>query len=63
MTRAWPLQEGVPGEETDHAHDRSFWVAHGLVNGVDFWSEAACGARVGDRYLDWTEPPVITANG
>ena len=23
----------------------------------------AVGARVGDRYQDWTEPPVITANG
>ena len=41
MTRAWPLEDGVPGEETDHVHHRSFWVAHGLVNGVDFWSEAA----------------------
>ena len=40
MTRAWPLQDGVPGEEHDHEHHRSFWVAHGLVNGVDFWSEA-----------------------
>lgn len=39
MTRAWPLA-GVPGETTDHAHHRSFWVAHGLVNGVDCWSEA-----------------------
>ena len=41
MTRAWPLAEGVPGEETDHPHHRSFWVAHGRVNGVDFWSEEA----------------------
>ena len=40
MTRAWPLQDGVPGEDTDHVHHRSFWVAHGLVNGVDFWTEA-----------------------
>ena len=40
MTRAWPLQDGVPGEEHDHVHHRSFWVAHGLVNGVDFWTEA-----------------------
>lgn len=39
MTRAWPLA-GIPGETTDHVHHRSFWVAHGLVNGVDFWSEA-----------------------
>ena len=40
MTRAWPLEDGVAGEEHDHVHHRSFWVAHGLVNGVDFWSEA-----------------------
>lgn len=40
MTRAWPLAGGVAGEETDHVHHRSCWVAHGLVNGVDFWSEA-----------------------
>ena len=39
MTRAWPVAEGVPDEEHDHVHHRSFWVAHGLVNGVDFWSE------------------------
>lgn len=29
MTRAWPLQEGVPGEETDHVHHRSVWVRTG----------------------------------
>ena len=40
MTRAWPLDDGAPGEDRDHVHHRSFWVAHGLVNGVDFWSEA-----------------------
>ena len=40
MTRAWPVDDGVPGEDTDHVHHRSLWVAHGLVNGVDFWSEA-----------------------
>ena len=40
MTRAWPVETGVPGEEMDHLHHRSFWMAHGLVNGIDFWSEA-----------------------
>jgi len=39
MTRAWPVVEGVAGEETDHVHHKSFWVAHGLVNGSDHWSE------------------------
>jgi hypothetical protein len=38
MTRSWPMAE-VPGEEHDHPHHRSLWFAHGLVNGVDFWSE------------------------
>jgi hypothetical protein len=40
MTRDWPMAN-PPGEEHDHPHHRSFWYAHGLVNGVDFWSEEA----------------------
>jgi hypothetical protein len=40
MTRSWPMEE-VPNEERDHPHHRSLWYAHGAVNGVDFWSEAA----------------------
>ena len=38
MTRSYPMEK-VEGEETDHKHHRSLWFAHGLVNGVDFWSE------------------------
>ncbi|MCE9610040.1 MAG: PmoA family protein [Chthoniobacter sp.] len=46
MTRGWPMQD-TPGEEHDHPHHRSLWFAHGLVNGVDFWSEqATAGAGV-----------------
>jgi hypothetical protein len=37
-TRAYPMEK-VDGEDTDHPHQRSFWFTHGLVNGVDFWSE------------------------
>ncbi len=40
MTRDWPMKD-TPGEDHDHPHHRSLWFAHGLVNGVDFWSEAA----------------------
>jgi hypothetical protein len=40
MTRSWPMEE-APDEEHDHPHHRSLWFAHGMVNGVDFWSEAA----------------------
>jgi len=38
MTRKWPM-ESPPGEDHDHPHHRSLWFAHGLVNGIDFWSE------------------------
>jgi len=38
MTRDWPMKN-PPGEEHDHPHHRSLWFAHGLINGVDFWSE------------------------
>ena len=39
FTRAYPM-ETVPGETRDHPHQRSMWVTHGKVNGVDFWTEA-----------------------
>ena len=40
MTRDWPMAE-TEGEERDHPHHRSLWFSHGLVNGVDFWTEAS----------------------
>jgi hypothetical protein len=39
MTRNWPLKEGVPDEDKDHPHHKSFWWGHGSMNGVDFWAE------------------------
>ena len=38
MTRNWPMKT-TPNEEHDHPHHRSFWFAHGSINGYDFWSE------------------------
>src|SRR5579883_2748320 len=38
MTRNWPMKT-TPNEEHDHPHHRSFWFAHGSINGQDFWSE------------------------
>jgi hypothetical protein len=38
MTRNWPIAEGE-NEEQDHPHHKSFWWAHGDMNGVDFWAE------------------------
>ena len=38
VTRAYPLED-IATEEHDHIHQRSCWMTHGKVNGVDFWSE------------------------
>lgn len=38
MTRSWPMAE-AENEEHDHPHHKSFWWAHGDMNGVDFWAE------------------------
>ncbi len=57
MTRNWPMKE-VPGEERDHPHQRSFWWAHGALNGHDFWSEGAnAGRTLHDRFLDVKSGP------
>lgn len=45
MTRNWPMKT-TPGEEQDHPHHRSFWFAHGAVNGHDFWSEEKAFGRI-----------------
>ena len=37
-TRAYPM-ETMSDEDHDHPHQRSFWLTHGKLNGVDFWSE------------------------
>jgi methane monooxygenase PmoA-like len=55
LTRAWPMEKGLPGGSTDHVHQKSAWFCHGDVipegleltaaeknrsaAGVDFWSE------------------------
>ena len=40
LTRNWPMSEDDPDDSRDHVHQQSFWVAHGDVNGVDYWSLA-----------------------
>jgi hypothetical protein len=39
MTRSFPVGPVIEGEAEDHIHHRSLWIGHGLVNGIDFWSE------------------------
>jgi hypothetical protein len=46
MTRNWPMKKGVPGEATDHPHQKSIWFTHGSVNGVDFWTENRKSGRI-----------------
>ena len=38
LTRGFPT-ETFEGETDDHRHHRGIWVAHGLVNGADLWTE------------------------
>lgn len=46
MTRNWPIRKGVKGEAADHVHHKSLWLAHGDVNGVDFWLEGAKRGKI-----------------
>lgn len=39
LTRNFPFEDSIPGEEHDHPHHVSVWFTHGLVNGVDFWAQ------------------------
>ena len=56
MTRNWPMSEGE-GEEHDHPHHKSFWYAHGEINGHDFWSESSqAGTTRPDSYTHLTLP-------
>lgn len=41
MTRGFPM-EAREDEATDHPHHQSMWLAHGDVNGLDFWHDPAC---------------------
>lgn len=40
VTRAFPMETNVPGEDHDEPHQRAMYFAHGDINGYDFWGEA-----------------------
>jgi Methane oxygenase PmoA len=47
MTRNFPMKDAGPDEKTDHDHQRSMWLTHGEVNGIDFWlDDEHCGKIV-----------------
>ena len=50
ITRNWPMGF-QPGEAKDHPHHRSFWYAHGDVNGHDFWSESSRAGTIQHMYF------------
>ncbi len=39
VTRNYPMRDDLPGEDKDHKHHRSVWIAYGEVNGTDNWCE------------------------
>lgn len=39
VTRNFPMRNDIAGEDTDHKHHRSVWIAYGDVNGTDNWCE------------------------
>jgi Methane oxygenase PmoA len=41
LTRRFPMQTDIPGEDRDEPHQRAMYFAHGDINGLDFWGEAA----------------------
>jgi len=41
MTRDFPMKRDYERVQTDHPHQRSFWFAHGNINGLDFWNAFA----------------------
>jgi hypothetical protein len=41
VTRGFPMDPSIPGEDHDEPHQRAMYFAHGNINGFDFWGEAA----------------------
>lgn len=44
VTRGFPM-ETIPGELTDHPHQRSLWIGAERVNGIDFWENEPTSDR------------------
>lgn len=73
VTRGWPMEKGIPGEQTDHVHQKSAWFCYGDVvpegfdlkdkvkgiEGVDFWAE---GKGHGTIVCTKVGTPTVDAN-
>jgi len=40
LTRDFPMKKDT-GDDTDHPWHRSFWFAHSMTGGIDFWNEGS----------------------
>ena len=49
--RAFPFGHNA-GEARDHPHHRSCWLAHGDIDGHDFWHDEKCRIRVREHEID-----------
>lgn len=47
VTRGYPMQADIPGENHDHRHHRGLWFTHGAVNDWDFWANEETQKGVG----------------
>src|SRR6202030_669361 len=52
VTRGIPMTSDIAGEDQDEPHQRAMYLAHGDINGFDFWGEAA--------FHKWSDLPAST---
>jgi hypothetical protein len=45
VTPGFPMVTDIAGEDHDEPHQRAMYFAHGSINGLDFWGEAAFPKR------------------
>lgn len=58
LTRQFPFQQDIAGEQSDHPHHIGFWFAHGSVNGYDFW-HGRKGEKIVTTRLHHTPPEEV----
>jgi len=61
LTRAFPFRNDIPGEPQDHPHHTGVWMAHGLVNGTDYWTRRLSDAPVFPRIVAQS-PATVESN-
>lgn len=60
VTRNFPMRDDVEGEDRDHPHHRSVWIAYGEVNGTDNWTEGDGHAWIRhQRFEEVTGGPIF----